>query len=212
MDDTSAMPLAATASASASYPLRLGIDPAKQTMNRLWGIPYLGALVRAILLIPMYIGLGLLGIAVYVVVLLNWIPVLFTGRQAGWVYSVTGTYFDWSWRSTAYVSLLVGGYPLASGYGAWFQLDRDQHFNQLWGIPFVGIGIRSLLLIPHYVVLFFLAILVGVLVLFSWVPVLINGRQADGFVTWISGFIRWYTRVLAYGLLVTNRYPPFSLD
>ena len=37
------------------------------------------------------------------------------------------------------------------------------------------------------------------------------GRQADVIYTIIGGWTRWYLRVLAYLLLMVDRYPPFSL-
>ena len=46
---------------------------------------------------------------------------------------------------------------------------------------------------------------------FTWVPVLFLGRQADVIYTIVGGYNRWYFRVLAYQLLMVDRYPPFSL-
>ena len=40
---------------------------------------------------------------------------------------------------------------------------------------------------------------------------LILGRQADVIYTIVGGFNRWYLRVLAYLMLMVDRYPPFSL-
>jgi hypothetical protein len=48
--------------------------------------------------------------------------------------------------------------------------------------------------------------------LFTWVPVLLNGRTADWVVRWIGGFYRWSIRVSAYAFLLTGKYPPFSLE
>jgi hypothetical protein len=212
VDQAATIPIATAAPGAGGYPLRLFIDPAKSSMNRLWGIPYFGVLARAILAVPVYLVVVLLGIAVYLTVFVSWIPVLFTGKQAGWVYALFGTYFRWAWRVTAYLLLLVGGYPISDDSGARIELDRNQHFNQLWGIPFLGPWVRGFLLIPHLIVLFFLSIVVGFLLLVSWIPVLINGRQAKPIVDWMAGFVRWYMRVAAYLALVVSPYPPFSLN
>ena len=83
--------------------------------------------------------------------------------------------------------------------------------NRLWGIPLIGVLIRGILLIPHFIVLWLLGFLVGILYLFMWVPVLILGRQADLMYTIVGGTTRWGFRVLAYLLLMVDRYPPFSL-
>ena len=45
---------------------------------------------------------------------------------------------------------------------------------------------------------------------FSWIPVLVNGRQAEFVYTIIGGYLRLGTRVGGYVLLMTGRYPPFG--
>jgi hypothetical protein len=212
MDQAGASPLAGATSTTGGYPLRLILDPAKTSMNRLWGIPLLGILARGILAIPAFVILAVLGFLTYFVTFVSWIPVLFTGRQAGWIYAVIGSYLDWAWRTTTYVYLLVGGHPLSGDFGARVELDRTQHFNQLWGIPVIGLLIRWFVLIPHFIVLGILGIVAGFLLLVSWIPVLAYGRQADVIVRLMGGFYRWYLRVVAYLLLVASPYPPFSLD
>ncbi len=194
------------------YPVRLRIDGSRTSMSRLWGIPILGVLVRSILAIPLYLVLGLVSLAVSLTMLVSWIPVLFTGRQAGWVYGVNSFYVDWTARLGAYLLLLVGGYPLSGDFGARVEVDRDQRFSRLWGIPLLGILIRSIVLIPHYIVLAFLGIAVGFLGLVNWIPVLLLGRQAEPIVTLVGGYLRWTARLNAYVLLVASPYPPFSLS
>jgi Domain of unknown function (DUF4389) len=41
--------------------------------------------------------------------------------------------------------------------------------------------------------------------------VLITGRWPDGLRDLVVGFFRWTLRVNAYHMLLTDRYPPFSL-
>jgi Domain of unknown function (DUF4389) len=193
------------------YPVRFPIDLARTSMNRLWGIPFLGIFVRSILAIPVFIVLWFVGIGVGIALLVSWIPVLFTGRQAGWIYGITGFYVDWLSRASSYLMLLVGGYPITDDFGARLQLDRDQPFNRLWGIPIIGLVARWFLLIPHFIVLFVLGIGAVILAFVSWIPVLINGRQSQTIVDFVGGYIRWYARVIAYQLLVSSPYPPFRL-
>jgi hypothetical protein len=56
-----------------------------------------------------------------------------------------------------------------------------------------------------------LGFIVGVLILVSWVPVLLKGRQAEPIVRWLGGYYRWAVRVSAYAFLLTGTYPPFRL-
>jgi hypothetical protein len=90
--------------------------------------------------------------------------------------------------------------------------DESDRQNRLWGIPIIGIWIRWILLIPHWIVLALIGIVVAFMILVSWVPVLINGRQAGVVIQWIGGFYRWTVRVSAYAFLLTGRYPPFRLE
>ena len=54
--------------------------------------------IRAIILIPHFIVLWLLGILVYILILFAWLPVLIYGRQADLVYNIVGGYFRWYTR------------------------------------------------------------------------------------------------------------------
>jgi hypothetical protein len=72
--------------------------------------------------------------------------------------------------------------------------------------------IRLIMLIPHYVVLYFLNIAFAVVAFIGWWGALFTGRLPEFAASYLSGFIRWSTRVQAYALLLTDQYPPFSLD
>ncbi len=185
-----------------------------ESINRLWGIPFLGFVVRAIILIPHLIVLWLYAIAAGVTLVVSWIPVLLTGRQAKWVTSIVGGYLSWGIRVGSYLFLIADGYPpfsSSAAYSVMVRIDRDQPINRLWGIPLLGIWVRSLLCIPHYIILFFLGIGAAIVLWFSWLPVLVMGRQARPVIDLVGGYWRWSIRVSAYVLLLTDRYPPFRM-
>ncbi|MCW2933047.1 MAG: putative transrane protein [Actinomycetia bacterium] len=71
--------------------------------------------------------------------------------------------------------------------------------------------IRWIMLIPHYVVLYFLNIAFSVVAFIGWWGALFTGWLPEFAVSYLSGFTRWSTRVQAYALLLTDQYPPFSL-
>jgi hypothetical protein len=86
------------------------------------------------------------------------------------------------------------------------EFDRQEEYNR-W-LPIV----KNLLLIPHWFVLFFLWIAAFFAVVGSWFMVLFTGKYPPGIHRFVTGTYRWTTRVSAYGFLMTDRYPPFSMD
>jgi Domain of unknown function (DUF4389) len=72
--------------------------------------------------------------------------------------------------------------------------------------------IKALALIPHAIVLFALAIAAAVVFVIAQVAVVARGVFPPGLFAFLTGYIRWYTRVSAFFLSVTDRYPPFTLE
>ena len=71
---------------------------------------------------------------------------------------------------------------------------------------------RIILAIPQFIVLYILVIAAFFVLVIGWFAALFTGRLPEWAHTFLSGVIRWYTRVGAYMFLLTDRYPPFSLD
>jgi hypothetical protein len=71
--------------------------------------------------------------------------------------------------------------------------------------------IKFLVLIPHVFVLFFLNIAQIVVALVAQVAVAIKGEYPAGMHDFVSGVLRWNTRVTAFVFSLTDQYPPFAL-
>jgi hypothetical protein len=73
--------------------------------------------------------------------------------------------------------------------------------------------VKWFLAIPHYIVLLFLVIALVFVVIIAWFAILFTGRYPRSLFDFAEGVFRWTTRVGGYAfLLVTDRYPPFSLS
>ena len=71
---------------------------------------------------------------------------------------------------------------------------------------------KWLLLIPHVIALFFVGIGAVLVAIFGFFAVLFTGRWPLGAFEYMVGTFRWGYRVSAYFHLMTDAYPPFSLD
>jgi hypothetical protein len=127
-------------------------------------------------------------------------------------------WFDWNlaltrfgYRVSAYFLLLRDEYP---------STDEEQavHVDMLYpdvqnqlgrGMPLI----KWLLAFPHWIVLCFLWIAAFICVIIAWFAILFTGRYPKGLFDFVVGVLRWGFRVEAYALLlITDRYPPFSLE
>jgi hypothetical protein len=72
--------------------------------------------------------------------------------------------------------------------------------------------VKWLLAIPHVIVLMVLSIIAVFAIIVAWFAILVTGRYPRGLFDYVVGVARWALRVEAYAvLLVTDRYPPFSM-
>lgn len=148
-------------------------------------------------------GVGVLFIPVLLMI-------LFRAKYPRW-------WYDWNLQLTrftnrigVYMALMDDRYPSTDEEQA-VHLDfpyPDVERDLSRGMPIV----KWFLAIPHYVVLLFLTIGALFAAIFAWFAILFTGRYPRSLFDFIEGVIRWHNRVMAYTLLlVTDRYPPFSL-
>jgi len=76
----------------------------------------------------------------------------------------------------------------------------------------VTTAFRLILAIPQFIVLCVIGIAADIVMIIGWFGALFTGRLPQFAADFLSGYLRWQTRVSAYYLLLTDQYPPFSLD
>lgn len=72
--------------------------------------------------------------------------------------------------------------------------------------------VRVLLLIPHFIVLFFLGFAAFFTVVFGWFAALVLGRLPEPVFRFLAAALAYRTRVAADGMFLVDRYPPFTLN
>ena len=199
-----------SAQAATPYPLTFSVDYPDRELNRVT------TGFRLILGIPLILLLALFGRGNYPASagLLLFLPVLallvLRHKYPRWWFDFNLLLARLEARIYTYLFLLRDEYPSVDEEQA-VRLDivypdAPNDLNR-W-LPLV----KWFLAIPHYIVLAFLYIAAFVVVIVAWFAILFTGRYPRGMFDFVVGVQRWALRVAAYAfLLVTDRYPPFSL-
>ena len=74
------------------------------------------------------------------------------------------------------------------------------------------VAFRIFLAIPQLIVLWLLGVAAGVITIIGWFGALFTGRLPVFAADFLTGYLRWLSRVYAYNYLLTDAYPPFTLD
>lgn len=211
------------AAQSSSYPARLDVDRPGE-LNRTT------TFFRIVLVVPVAVVLGVLtssttrtlydehgqavsstsgGIAggLFVATALM---IVVRQRYPRWWFDFAVELARFSTRVGAYVTLLTDRYPSTTdAQSVHLELDYPdaEHDLNRW-LPLV----KWLLALPHYLILVFLSLVAFFAVIAAWFAIVFTGRYPLGLFDFVVGVGRWALRVQAYAtLLLTDRYPPFSL-
>lgn len=139
------------------------------------------------------------------------VMILFRHKYPRWWFDLNLELLRFSNRVGVYLLLMDDRYPSTDEQQSVhldFPYPDAQHELNRW-LPLV----KWFLAIPHYVVQFFLYVGVVAVVIVAWFAILFTGRYPRGIHRFVEGVIRWQNRVVGYAvLLITDRYPPFSLS
>jgi hypothetical protein len=190
------------------YPVQLDIDAPLKVAN--WR-----PLVHWLLAIPHMLVAQVLQSMAGVLAFISFFTILFTKQIPDGIYNFQVMALRYNWRTTSYFMYLREPYPpfefemTTADPGtdpAIFSVEKPQEFNR-W-LPLV----KWLLLIPHFFVLLFLILAQGLVLFLAFFVVLFTGAWPEGMRRFAIGVNRWGWRVSSYMYLLTDEYPPFSLD
>lgn len=220
MDEpTAPYPSAPVTPQPVAYPLTFNVDYPDRPLDRL------SSFFRWLWLIPIGIIAALIGSG----------NISLEGANYSWSWAVGGIlfipvllmlvfrqkyprwWFDWNLslsrflaRVGAYALLLRDEYPSTEDEQA---VHLDFAYPDAKQLSRVLPIFKWLLAIPHWIVLCFLWIGAIVCVIIAWFAILFTGRYPRSLFDFVVGVMRWTLRVEAYAfLLITDRYPPFSLE
>jgi hypothetical protein len=191
------------------YPIDASVDAPLEIAN--WR-----PLVHWLLGIPHLFLAGVLGRVGQVVAIISWFAIVFTGRLPEGLANFQYLVIRYQTRAFTYAAWLYQDYPpftfdmtAADPGGSPVRVHltaRLEDRNRL------TVGLRLFWLIP--IALFSILVALGaIVVLFlSFFAVLFTGRWPEGMRRYIVGVIRLSVRVNAYGSLLVDEYPPFSLQ
>lgn len=209
-------------------PVRLDAELQPGLSRGLWLVKWIAAFPHLVILVVLWAAFGVLTVVA-------WFAILFTGRYPRGIFAFNVGVLRWSWRVSYYAfngGLGTDEYPpfsLDARPGDAARLDIAYPEQLSRGLIFV----KWLLLLPHWV---FLALVVGtstswvrmseatraaeyqwpgvlgLLVFVAAVILLFTGSYPRPIFDLVIGLNRWTYRVIAYGALMTDVYPPFRLD
>jgi hypothetical protein len=213
-----------------SYPVRIEGELQPGLSRWLW-------VVKWLLAIPHYVVLAFLWLTLFVLTVIAFFAILFTGRYPRGIFDFNLGVLRWTWRVAfySYGALGTDRYPP-------FTLDDVPDYPARLHIEYAERLSRGLVLvkwwllaIPQYVIVgillggggyavsragdydWFWGVgyqtgLIGILVLFAGIALVFIGNYPRGIFDLVLGLDRWVARVAAYALLMRDEYPPFRLD
>lgn len=188
---------------AASYPLRYDVEYPERLSR--WKI-----FVKWLLAIPHFIVLYILGLVAYLLTVVAWFAILFSGRYPQALFNFVVGVLRWSANVNAYILLMRDEYPpftMETGrYPVTLEVDYPERLSR-WLI-----FVKWLFVIPNIIVLMVLVLAYEITLLIAWFAILFTGRYPKGLFSFGVGVMRWNLRVTAYMYLLRDEYPPFSLS
>jgi hypothetical protein len=188
---------------AASYPLRYDVEYPERLSR--WKI-----FVKWLLVIPNAIVLYVLALVAYLLTVVAWFAILFTGRFPQGLFNFVVGVYRWSANVGAYMLLMRDEYPPftmeAGRYPVTYEVDYPDRLSR-WLI-----FVKWLFVIPNMIVLMVLLLAYYVTLIIAWFAILFTGRYPKGLFSFGVGVMRWNMRASAYMYFLRDEYPPFSLS
>lgn len=160
--------------------------------------------------IPHYFVLWFLGIAAFVLMVIAFFAILFTGKYPKSMFDFVLGVMRWNWRVSFYSYGVLGTdkYPPFSlepdpNYPADLNIEYPEKLNN--GLVLV----KWLLAFPHWIIIWIFEYVLPFLIIAAAICQLFLGEYPEGLFKVVLGMNRWAYRVFAY-IEMRDEYPPFK--
>jgi len=167
---------------------------------------------RYIVAIPWLIVAGLYGFVASIAVIVAWFALVFTGKYPEGIYNFVAGYIRM-------ISRVNGFYYLATDEWPPFNGDENPSYPVRVGIPppkpeysRAKAGFRLIIGIPVMLLAFVQSLIAQVIALIGWFAILFTGELSEGLFEPLRSALAYNARASAYFGLLTEDYPPFSLE
>ncbi len=183
------------------------------------GLAVLGILfpLKAIVAIPHFFLLYFVGIGAMVASWIGYWGIAINGSLSPGIARFLHNYLGWSTRAATWVASWSDEYPV-------FAMEQPDYparvvvteptLERRRGLAVAGIifFVKAILLIPHFIVLYFVQIVAGIAGWIAYWIIAFTGEYPKGIFDFTVGAMRWNVRLQAWILSITDEYPPFTLN
>jgi hypothetical protein len=167
---------------------------------------------RSIVVIPWMIVAALYGFVASVAIVIAWFALVFTGRYPEGLYNFVAGYIRMITRVNGFYYLATDEWPPFNG-------EENPSYPLRVGIPppkpeysRLKAGFRLIVGIPVLLLSYVQGLIALVIAIIGWFAILFTGTLSEGLFTPLRSALAYQARGTAYFGLLTEDYPPFSLE
>jgi hypothetical protein len=188
------------------YPVTYEADYPGDGRNRLT------TFFRSLVSIPWFIVAALYGFVATFAIIIAWFALVFTGRYPEGLYNFVAGYVRMISRVNAFHYLATDEWPPFNG-------EDNPSYPVRIGIPppqpeysRLKVLFRIIVGIPVILLSYVQALIALVIAIIGWFAILFTGKLSEGLFSPLRSALAYQTRATTYFGLITEDYPPFSLE
>lgn len=188
------------------YPVTYAAENPGEGRNRLT------VFFRYIIAIPWLIVAAVYGFVAFFAAVGAWFSIVFTGKYPEGLYNFNAGFLRLITRINGFFDLLTDEYPPFNG-------EEDPTYPVQVGVPppkaeydRLKTGLRFIFGIPVILLGYVQGIIAAVVSFIGWFAILFTGQLSDGLFNPLRSALAYSSRASAYFLLMTEDWPPFSLE